>query len=85
MADARVTVGDGIQGQMTQDGGQKNRDLTSRNHLGQGHSGDNVDGGKQRALALGLGQGADKGTDAGRIDLAGPFQRGADDKAGGFW
>ncbi len=47
MTDAGVTMRDGVQSEMAEDGGQKNWNLSSGDDLGQGHAGNNVDGGEQ--------------------------------------
>ena len=47
MTDAGVTMWDGVQSEMAEDGGQKNWNLSSGDDLGQGHAGNNVDGGEQ--------------------------------------
>ena len=84
MADAGVPVWDGVQGEMAEDGGQKNWNLSSGDDLGQGYAGNDVDGGEQGVLGAGFGQSPDKGVDAGWINLSGPFQCGANDEAGGL-
>jgi len=73
MANAGVTVGDGVQSEMAEDGGEKDRDFTSGDGSGQGHAGNDVDGGEQGVLAAGLRQGPDKGADAGGINLSRSF------------
>ena len=84
MADARVTMWDGIQSEMAEDGSQKDRDLASGHDFGQGHAGNDMDGGEQWILAVGFGQGPDKSADAVGIDFAGAFQEGTDDETGNF-
>lgn len=65
VTDAGVPVWDSVQAEMAQDGGQKNWNLSSGDDLGQGHAGNDVDGGEQGVLGAGFAQSPDKGVDAG--------------------
>ncbi len=47
VADARVAVGNGVEGEMAEDGGQKYGNFSSRHDLGQTHAENKVDGGEQ--------------------------------------
>ena len=43
VADAGVTVGDGVQSEMAEDGREKDRDFPAGDDFGQRHAGDDVD------------------------------------------
>ena len=76
-------MGDGIESQVAEEAGEKDRDFSPGNDLGQRHAGEDMDGREQES-APGLGEGTDEGTDAVGIDLAAAFERGSDDKARGL-
>ena len=84
VADPGVPVGNGIKSQVAENRGGEDGDLPSGNDFRQRQSADDVDGGKQGGLAGGFGQGADEGTNPRGINFPGPFERRADDEAGGL-